>query len=291
VKGAAATLAGRRTARRGLALPSLSARMRRRLLLLVALCLLVAGSYQFWLRESALVAVEDVQVVGLTTKDAKRVRGALEIAARSMTTLHVRHERLDQAIAPYPVVRALDVSADFPHGLRIRVIEHHPAALADLGDREVAVARDGTLLTGLPVEGRLPRIEAQGAVEGERLSGRAALAAARVAGAAPSPLRRRLEAVGTRRDDGLVVKLLEGPELIFGAAAGVEAKWIAAARVLADPDAKGATYVDVRLPGRPAAGGLPAATVTPVAPAGVPSTPGALADPATGAPAPAVPVE
>ena len=61
------------------------------------------------------------------------------------------------------------------------------------------------------------------------------------------------------------------------------------ARVLADPDAAGATYIDVRLPGRPAAGGLPAATLAPVAPAGdseltPPATTGApdtAVDPAT----------
>jgi hypothetical protein len=39
-------------------------------------------------------------------------------------------------------------------------------------------------------------------------------------------------------------------------------------RILADPEAAGASYIDVRLPGRPAAGGLPAETVAPVAPAG-----------------------
>ena len=39
-------------------------------------------------------------------------------------------------------------------------------------------------------------------------------------------------------------------------------------RILADPEAAGASYIDVRLPGRPAAGGLPAETLAPVAPAG-----------------------
>ena len=42
--------------------------------------------------------------------------------------------------------------------------------------------------------------------------------------------------------------------------------------MLADPEAEGATYIDVRLPGRPAAGGLPAATLAPVAPAGTAGT-------------------
>ena len=94
-----------------------------------------------------------------------------------------------------------------------------------------------------------------------------------MAGAAPTSLRSRIEAITARKDDGVVVELHEGPELIFGDGRRAEAKWIAATRVLADPDAEGATYIDVRLPGRPAAGGLSGVTVAPVAPAGTPIAP------------------
>ena len=64
--------------------------------------------------------------------------------------------------------------------------------------------------------------------------------------------------------------------------------------MLADPDAAGATYIDVRLPERPVAGGLPVETIEPVAPAGevvappvepaVPETATAPVDPAAAAP-------
>ena len=43
--------------------------------------------------------------------------------------------------------------------------------------------------------------------------------------------------------------------MIFGDGRRAHAKWIAATRILADPEAEAATYIDVRLPGRPAAGG------------------------------------
>ncbi len=42
--------------------------------------------------------------------------------------------------------------------------------------------------------------------------------------------------------------------LYFGDATRPHAKWLSAARVLADPSSAGATYVDVRAPERPAAG-------------------------------------
>ena len=288
----AATFAARGAARGIRAVPSLPPRAKRWLLIALAVCLVLAVGYRFWLRDSSFVTVEQVKVTGMTTKDAPRVRAALASAAHTMTTLHVRREVLEQAIAAYPVVRALDVRPDFPHGLAIHVIEYRPAALAG----GLPVAGDGTVLRGIPVEGSLPRIETTGAPHGNRLTDPAALHAARVAGTAPLALRPRLELIEMRAQDGIVVQMRDGPELIFGDATRARAKWIAATRVLADPEAEGASYIDVRLPGRPAAGGLPTATLSPVAPAGIAETaPDGTTtdttgvDPATEPLAPAVP--
>jgi hypothetical protein len=119
-----------------------------------------------------------------------------------------------------------------------------------------------------------------GAVGVERLRDATALASAAIAGAAPAALRGRIAEVGEDGRLGQVAQLRDGPEVIFGDATRLRAKWAAASRVLADLEASGASYVDVRLPGRPAAGGLPAETIVPVAPAGETSTvpPGASAD-------------
>ena len=77
-----------------------------------------------------------------------------------------------------------------------------------------------------------------------------------IAAAAPPELRERSERIfsGPR---GLEVVLSEGPRLIFGGRADARAKWAAAARVLAEPSAQGATYLDLRVRGRvrPAAWG------------------------------------
>ena len=285
----AATFAARGAARGVRALPSLPPRVKRWLLITLAVSLVLIAGYRFWLRDSSIVTVEKVQVTGLTTKDAPRVRAALASAAHTMTTLHVRHEVLEQAIAAYPVVKALAVRPDFPHGLTIHVIEYRPAALAG----GLPVAGDGTILRGIPVEASLPKIETRGAPHGNHLTDATALHAARIAGTAPAALRPRLELIETRAPDGIVVQMRDGPELIFGDATRARAKWIAATRVLADPEAEGASYIDVRLPGRPAAGGLPAGTVAPVAPAGMADTapPASTTgvDPATEQLAPTVP--
>jgi cell division protein FtsQ len=286
VRAAAAALGRRRLPRPAFALRAPGPRLRLRLLILALLCAALAAGYQFWLRDSSFVSVDEVKVSGLTTKDAERVRAALTSAGQTMTTLDVDRELLGDAVAHYPVVRALEISTDFPHGLEIRVIEHHPAALIALGGDEVPVAGDGTVLRGMPVEERLPTIDIEAKTRRQRLTDSAALHAARVAGAAPAPLRSRIETVEVRTEDGVVVLMPEGPELIFGDGTRAEAKWIAATRVLADPEAEGATYIDVRLPGRPAVAGLPAATVTPMSPAGTPIAPvggAAVTDPSAAA--------
>ena len=135
----------------------------------------------------------------------------------------------------------------------------------------------------MPVEGHLPLVEVEGALAGDRLREATARAAATIAGAAPALLRRRVEQIEKRPELGLVAELREGPELIFGDGARARAKWAAAARVLADPEARGASYIDLRIPSRPAAGGLPAATVAPVAPAGLTPPATTTAPPAGGA--------
>jgi cell division protein FtsQ len=261
----AATVAGRRrvSPRRAAAraVRRLSPRLKRRLIALALACLALAAGYQFWLRDSSLVAVEHVEVTGVTSSDAARVRAAITSAARDMTTLHVDREALDRAVAGYPVVRKLEVAPDFPHGLSVHVIEYEPAAIAVSDAGHVPVAGDGTILRGVAVKGNLPTVDVDGALGTAFLLDRTARGAAAVAGGAPAVLRARIEDVQRRSDDGYVAELRDGPELIFGAATRLRAKWAAAARVLADLEARGATYVDLRIPSRPAVGGLAATTV------------------------------
>ncbi len=269
-----ATVAGRRriSPRRvvKLAVRRMSPRLRRRLAALALVTAVLAAGYQFWLRDSSLVSVEQVRVTGLTTSDAAKVRAALTSAGKTMTTLHLNREALERAVVGYPVVRALEVQADFPHGLHVRVIEYQPVAIAVGDTGRVPVAGDGTILRGLEVEGRLPTVDVDGPLGDETLLDLTASASASVAGQAPAALRPRIQDVQARPGEGYVAQLRDGPELIFGPATRLRAKWAAAVRVLADLEARGASYVDLRIPSRPAVGGLAATTLAPVAPADAP---------------------
>jgi cell division protein FtsQ len=220
---------------------SIPARFRRRVGVALLIAAVVSGVYFFWLRDSSLVAIDHVQVTGLTTHDAPRVRKALESTARDMSTLHVSRDRLLDAAAAWPVVNELRVTTDFPHGVHIQAIERRPVALVGSGSEPLPVSADGTVLRGLRSTPRLPKTD-------RALVG--------VAGAAPPALLRRIASI-ERGDRGLVASLRKGPDVILGSRSRLHAKWASAAAVLADSGSRGAEYVDVRLPGRPAAGGLP----------------------------------
>jgi cell division protein FtsQ len=218
------------------------------------LALLVGG--WLWLRDSSLVGVRQVSVSGVSGSDASQVRAALQDAARDMTTLHVRDGQLATAVEPFPAVRAVEAHADFPHRLRIVVHEHVAVGALAAGAGRVAVAADGTLLRGTATSG-LPVIDVRVSTGGDALTDRRALRAVALLAAAPPELRATLRRVylGPR---GLSAPIQNGPVLYFGGAERLSAKWTAAAVVLADKTSAGATYLDLRLPERPAAGGLEA---------------------------------
>jgi cell division protein FtsQ len=223
----------------------------------VAACvcvLVLLGGGWLWLRDSRLVAVDKVSVTGLSGTEAPRVRAALEGAARDMTTLHVRPDQLKTAVEPYPAVMGVDAHTDFPHGLRIVVHEHVAVAALAAGSDRVPVAADGTLLRGSSTDG-LPTITVAAPPAGDTLGDERTMRAVALLAAAPPELRAKVSRVyaGPR---GLTTPLTEGPVLYFGGADRARAKWTAAARVLADRSSTGAAYVDLRLPERPAAGGL-----------------------------------
>jgi cell division protein FtsQ len=233
----------------------------RRLIAAGVLAAVLAAGYFLWLRDSSLVAVRDVRVIGVTA-NAAEVNAALEGAAREMTTLHVRVDDLEAAVRAYPTVAEVSAEPSFPHGLTIHVTEHRPVALVDAGETEVPVAGDGTLLGGLDVEGmELPILEGQAGDPAERLEEEGRDQAA-VLGAAPEPLLGVVEETAMSAE-GVEATLEGGVVLQFGDPSRAATKWEAASRILADQDLGALTYIDLRAPERPAVGGAAPSTETP----------------------------
>ncbi|HLB22349.1 MAG TPA: FtsQ-type POTRA domain-containing protein [Solirubrobacteraceae bacterium] len=230
-------------------------RRRLRIALIVALIAspLLAGGW-IWLRDSSLVAVSHVRVSGAHGSQARAIDAALSSAAHGMTTLDVHPAALRAAVAAYPVVRDLKISTSFPHGLSIQVIEQPAVAALTVSGAKTAVAADGVALGPALVSGSLPAVS--GALlpaPGQRLKDTTLLGALAVLGAAPSPLARRVTRAYSS-SKGLTLVMHSGLLAYFGDASRPHAKWLSLARVLADPSSAGASYVDLRLPERPAAG-------------------------------------
>jgi cell division protein FtsQ len=254
------TAIGARLSAGGRTRPALVRALRRvprppvRVLAAVLAVLVVLGAGWTWLRHSSLAAVREVEVTGLTTSEQPRVRAALESAALDMSTLDVQERELREAVAAFPSVAGLEVRGDFPHALHVHVIERRPVALLSVGAGSVPVAADGRLLRGVEAGVDLPIVESDPLV-GDTLTERRTLDAVRILAATPAALTERVRSVESDRR-GFVLDLAGGPDLVFGTAGRPRAKWAAAARVLAEPSAGGAVYLDVRVPERVAAGGL-----------------------------------
>jgi cell division protein FtsQ len=228
---------------------------RLRAVLVAAVLLTALVALGLWLRGSSLVQVNEVAISGLHGRQAAEIRAALTDAALDMTTLRVDDGALRDAVATYPVVRSLRTTTDFPHKLRITVNAYEPVAALQRssGSDRTAVAFDGTLLRGSSVKG-LPAIGVKTMSGGARVTDEATLHAIAVVSAAPAVLRKRVERV-YRDSHGLAATVDGGPKLYFGGGERLRAKWLAAAAVLAASGTQGASYVDLRIPEKPVAGG------------------------------------
>jgi cell division protein FtsQ len=229
--------------------------LRRRAAVALLAVLALAAVYYGWFRDSSLVSVDNVKVEGLAGGATNPAAAALTGAAKDMTTLDVDTARLDEVAAQFPEIASVSADPAFPHGMTIRVVDRPPVLLARDGPRTVPVAGDGTLLVGAgsPKQPKLPTVAVHPLPASGRVGGRA-LEEARVAGAAPAPLRRELVGLSFSHDEGVTATLHGGIHLRFGTAGAARAKWAAAAAVLADRRLTTLAYVDVRVPQRPAVG-------------------------------------
>ena len=79
-----------------------------------------------------------------------------------MSTLRVDERALEDVVEPFASVAGLRIRPDFPHDLRIEVIEHEPVATVKTGGSSVPATGGGLLLDGVRA-GDLPLGHDQGA--------------------------------------------------------------------------------------------------------------------------------
>jgi len=239
------------------------ARKRLRIALVATVIVLpLLGGGWLWLRHSSLVAVEHVRVSGVHGSDARAIEAVLTSAAKHMSTLDVSTARLRAAVSSYPVVGDVRVHTSFPHRLSIEVIEQPPVATLTAGGVKTAVAANGVVLGEGHASSSQPVLTSQVQLTpGQRVREAAVLGELSVLGAAPAALAKTVERA-YQGSKGLTLLMRSGLRVYFGDGVRPHAKWASLARVLVDPGSAGASYVDVRVPERPAAG-FPAGVAPP----------------------------
>ncbi len=235
--------------------------------LILVLCL--AAAYQFWLRDSSLVAVKNLDVVGVSSSsvEGRQIDAAVRSAMGEMTTLDMRPELLEQELARFPRVAGVSIETDFPDFATVTVDMRRDGSIFGSGSGALLIATDGTVLgPAAGQEDSLPLIAdgeppvasgGSGAGSGDSSSSAgdaltgAALKQALVLGAAPVQIssyvtesRNTPEGVEVLLDDGLV--------LLFGEPAHADQKWRTAVALIADPSFDTGSYVDLTVPRRPA---------------------------------------
>lgn len=232
-------------------------RLRNRLICAVAVPLVGLLGWML-LRDSSFFSVDQVTVVGLSPNAQPAVSADLIAAARGQTTTDFSVDALRASVSRYTLVASVSAQTRFPHGVRIVVKERRAVARLRVDHRWFLLDAGGLVITGAD-PARLALLRSRQLPAAGRTHDPFVLLALRVLADAPSPLRRRVAAVTTVHGL-LTVYMHRGPRLIFGNDALPHAKWDASAAVLADPSSRGASYIDVQLPSRPAAQVADAAT-------------------------------
>ncbi|WP_157260824.1 cell division protein FtsQ/DivIB [Patulibacter minatonensis] len=231
----------------------------RRLGLLVAIGILGTIAIVYLaLRLTPLSTVQRVTVVGAQGPDAAKIRHEIEQAALGQSTLGFGEGAVHRAVAGTSSITGLTIHTNFPHAVQVEVHQRLAVAAVEDGGKRVAVATDGKLLPDWEV-GKLPLIRGGRTADGKVVGG--ALLAATVLSKAPPELLAHV----ARVDSGTVVRIANGPALLFRDTERVAAKWAAAVAVLSDRGTAGATWIDLRVPEQPVAGkgappGLPSRT-------------------------------
>jgi cell division protein FtsQ len=236
--------------------PPLPSPRHRPLLVIVAVLLLVGvavGAY-FLARQTALFALDRIQVEGAPPSVAAEVRSTLDNYQGDSLVAFDSAEAA-RRLASVPEVAAARFDRAFPHTLKVRVRLERPVAVLRQGVDAWLVSASARVLRKLerPYP-RLPRIwvpRSAGITVNATLGGQGARGVAAVAPLRPLRVGADVRQVLTA-DGELTLVLASGTQLRLGNSGDLRLKLSIAKQLL--PLTTGAAYVDVSVPERPVAG-------------------------------------
>ena len=212
------------------------------------------GAY-FAARETALFALEKIEVEGASPRVAVDVRKTLEpFVGESLVSFD--RAAAERRLSTISEITGARFDRRFPHTLKVRVSLERPVAILRRGSEAWLVSASARVLRRLDSRPypRLPRIWVPRTAD---VAVNATLAGVEAKGvAAVAPLAALRVNADVRQvlatDDELTLVLESGTELRLGDAGDLRLKLAIVRRVL--PLAEGARYLDVSVPERPVAG-------------------------------------
>ena len=223
--------------------------------------LAVAGGY-LAARQSALFAVQTVEITGAPPAVAASVHDALR-PLEGDSLLRINLDAAGSRLAAIPSVRRASFDRAFPHTLRVSVVAERPVAVMRRGPEAWLVSARGRVIRRLhePRRSSLPRVWVPATVTGaagDTLTDGPTLRAVRALAAASTGTTLPARVRFAHSDEGeLALVLAAGTKLELANEQDLALKLAAARQVLLalDPNEEGwPAYVDLTVPGRPVVG-------------------------------------
>ena len=208
-------------------------------------------------RQTSLVAVQHIEVQGVSGLLAGRIQAALE-PLRGRSLLRVGSADVAERLVQLPEVETATIDRAFPHALKVSITTARRVAVLRQGKRAYVVSERGRILAAVPrsVQSGLPRIWVPTAID---LGVGGSLGDAHLVAAVHAATAVFREGVGGLRvrfirtgEDELTYALRNGLEVRLGTLQQLPLKLAIARKILAGGGVE--RYVDVSVPERPVAG-------------------------------------
>ncbi len=229
-----------------------------RLALLLAVTVTIAGG-AIGLYRSQLFEIRSVDVIGAERLTPAAVRSRAEVP-EGATLLRFPAGAIKERLLSYAWIEDAQVTRDFPHALRIRIVERKPLAIVDTGDTFWVVDSTGMVLgeqsleetTTMPILRDIPALELSSgqAAESEVLSN-----ALNILSGISAELRQKVRAISAPSVAETTLLTTDSVEVIIGEAVELEKKDVIVLKIMRE-QAGNVVTIDVRSTDRPVSRGL-----------------------------------
>ncbi len=216
-------------------------------IVLAAVITVSAGTIAIY--RSPVFGIEEVEVIGAERLPVDTVRNLAAIPDNA-TLLRYRARAIEERLLAYAWIAEAQVTRDFPHTLRIRIVERKPIALVDTGETFWAVDKTGMVLgeqsldetSTLPVVRDIPGLDLKA---GRASTSEVLINALGVLSGISDELRSKLRAVTAPSIDETTLLTTENVEILIGEANELETKSLRALTIMRKYSGN-VVFIDVR---------------------------------------------